>query len=207
MAPSVPGTGYDLNSRDLEVRCVSAYVANPDSGQAREDIGALLMEYRTTIFAIVLSHTKNEDDAYDLTQRVLLRALRKLPTLRDPRCLPGWLRSLAHREGVSFMRTGRDLPLVDDAADIFPGREPPVGEPQEVREEIAAMLIALKTMKPLDREALEAFYLQGMSIDQISVAFGVPDGTVKRRLHVARLRLRAIMEGEEGDFTSSEMAA
>ena len=49
---------------------------------------------------------------------------------------------------------------------------------------------ALAELKPLDRQALEAFYLRGRSLKQIAREFAVPTGTVKRRLHVARLRLQ-----------------
>ena len=41
----------------------------------------------------------------------------------------------------------------------------------------------------MDRRTLEAFYLKGQSLTQMSDAFDSPVGTIKRRLHVARQRL------------------
>ena len=43
--------------------------------------------------------------------------------------------------------------------------------------------------------ALEAFYLKGRTLLQMACEFEVPTGTVKRRLHVARQRLREALEG------------
>ena len=48
----------------------------------------------------------------------------------------------------------------------------------------------LGQLKPLDRAVLEAFYLRGLSLREISEEFDVPLGTVKRRLHTARQRLK-----------------
>ena len=49
-------------------------------------------------------------------------------------------------------------------------------------------------MKPLDRATLVAFYIKGRSLKQMSREFETPVGTIKRRLHVARNRLRHALE-------------
>ena len=48
--------------------------------------------------------------------------------------------------------------------------------------------------KHLDRTTLEAFYVRGESLSQMSAAFDAPIGTIKRRLHVARKRLARQLE-------------
>ena len=45
-----------------------------------------------------------------------------------------------------------------------------------------------------DRATLEAFYVRGQSLLQMSDEFDAPLGTIKRRLHVARLRLAKEVE-------------
>jgi len=49
----------------------------------------------------------------------------------------------------------------------------------------------LSELRDLDRETLEAFYLHGQSLNEMSDSFEAPIGTIKRRLHVARKRLAA----------------
>ena len=41
----------------------------------------------------------------------------------------------------------------------------------------------------MDRETLEAFYVEGQSLLEMADVFGAPLGTIKRRLHTARKRL------------------
>ena len=46
----------------------------------------------------------------------------------------------------------------------------------------------------MDRKTLEAFYVRGQSLVEMSTEFGSPIGTIKRRLHVARKRLARELE-------------
>ena len=58
----------------------------------------------------------------------------------------------------------------------------------------AELLESLERLKPIDRATLVAFYLRGRSLKQMSQEFETPIGTIKRRLHVARNRLKKVME-------------
>ncbi len=57
----------------------------------------------------------------------------------------------------------------------------------------------LERLKPLDRATLEAFYIRGRTLKQMSREFETPIGTIKRRLHVARLRLKDVLEAPAGE--------
>src|SRR5262249_1056426 len=45
-------------------------------------------------------------------------------------------------------------------------------------------------LRDLDRRTLVAFYFEGRSLQEMSAEFDSPVGTIKRRLHTARNRLR-----------------
>ena len=57
-----------------------------------------------------------------------------------------------------------------------------------------ALWAGLDRLKAVDRATLVAFYIRGRSLKQMSREFETPIGTIKRRLHVARKRLRRQME-------------
>src|SRR5262249_9178222 len=63
----------------------------------------------------------------------------------------------------------------------------------EQKEELWA---GLERLKPVDRATLVAFYIHGRSLKQMSREFETPIGTIKRRLHVARNRLREHLQPE-----------
>ena len=67
-------------------------------------------------------------------------------------------------------------------------------------EQKAQLWAGLDRLKPVDRATLVAFYIQGRSLKQMSREFETPIGTIKRRLHVARNRLRQHLE-EDTELT------
>jgi hypothetical protein len=64
---------------------------------------------------------------------------------------------------------------------------PPITPAADKGEDRAAVLHSLHRLKTVDRETLVAFYIRGHSLKQMSREFETPVGTIKRRLHVARL--------------------
>ena len=67
------------------------------------------------------------------------------------------------------------------------------------RERAERLWEALGRLKSLDREALDAFYIRGHSLLEIAEMLDVPLGTVKRRLHTARKRLKVELEASVAD--------
>ena len=61
-------------------------------------------------------------------------------------------------------------------------------------EEKDELWVGLDRLKEVDRATLVAFYIRGRSLKQMSREFETPVGTIKRRLHVARNRLKKAME-------------
>src|SRR5262249_27941176 len=67
------------------------------------------------------------------------------------------------------------------------------------RERAHRLWEALDRLKTIDREVLVAFYIQGQSLIEIADELEAPVGTVKRRLHTARKRLKAELEASVSD--------
>ncbi len=156
----------------------------------RNAFGKLAAEYETAVFAIVLRRLRNRAEALEVTQEVFLRALRKLPQLREPERFAGWLKRIAVRMAINrAVRRPREayLPLenfsaVEQRSSPFDGVIR-IEQAQQVR-------VGLKQLRALDRDTLLAFYFEGQSLKEMSDRFSSPVGTIKRRLHTARHRLK-----------------
>nr|AYC79634.1 sigma-70 family RNA polymerase sigma factor [uncultured bacterium] len=162
----------------------------------RVAFGELVTRFQGAVYAMALGRVRDAGEAQELAQEVFVHAMRKLPQLRDPRCFAGWLRKITARMAINRLTRRGPLRGADpEVMDAVPARE--IGPPEElVRAESRAELHAgLRGLKAADRETLEAFYLRGHSLKQMARASGAPVGTIKRRLHVARLRLKAVLEG------------
>jgi RNA polymerase sigma-70 factor, ECF subfamily len=161
----------------------------------RSAYGELVVRFQPTVYALALVRLRNPSEAQELTQEVFIHAMNKLDQLRDPRCFAGWLRQITVRMAINRLtRRGpvrsTDSEILENAAGDAPN---PLDE--MVRAEQRANLWAgLDRLKTLDRQTLEAFYIRGRSLKQMSREFETPVGTIKRRLHVARKRLRRQLE-------------
>jgi RNA polymerase sigma-70 factor (ECF subfamily) len=161
----------------------------------RAAYGELVTRFQPTVYALALARLRNPTEAQELAQDVFLHGMRKLAQLRDPQCFAGWLRQITVRMAIN--RVTRRGPLHKVEAEALENAQAADAGPLDalVRSEAAADLHeGLERLKPVDRATLEAFYLQGRSLVQMSVEFEAPIGTIKRRLHVARNRLRRQLE-------------
>jgi RNA polymerase sigma-70 factor (ECF subfamily) len=157
--------------------------------------GQIVERFQGTVYAIALGRLRDPHDAAELTQDVFVHAQAKLGQLRDPACFAGWLRQITVRRAINRQVRGKRFAQAEpEAIQQTPDRGAgPLDSllAQEARHEL---LEGLQELKPLDRETLVAFYLRGRSLRQMSRDFATPVGTIKRRLHVARNRLRDVLE-------------
>jgi len=158
----------------------------------REAFGELAMKFEPTVYAVALRRLRNQAEAAELTQDVLIQALRKLPQLREPERFPGWLRRITVRLAIN--RTVRRPPTVCQDSEVLGAIDCELQSPLDDvlnGEQAAHVWGGLKRLRELDRSTLVAFYFDGQSLIEMSDRFRSPVGTIKRRLHIARIRLRA----------------
>ncbi len=157
----------------------------------RQAFGDLAERFETTVFAIALRRLRNRAEAHEVTQDVLIQAYRKLPQLREASRFAGWMRQIATRMSINrAVRRPHELsqsPETFDAVRSDP--ETPLDSvlTDERRHQVRD---GLGRLRELDRQTLIAFYFEGQSLQEMSDAFSSPVGTIKRRLHTARHRLR-----------------
>jgi RNA polymerase sigma-70 factor (ECF subfamily) len=161
----------------------------------RAAYGELVERFRPTVYAIALARLRNPTEAEELTQEVFLHGMKKLSQLRDPACFAGWLRQITVRMAIN--RVTRRGPFQGIDSEIL--EQATAGESEPIddlirAEQRRALHAGLQRLKPTDRATLVAFYLRGRSLKEMSREFETPIGTIKRRLHVARNRLRRQLE-------------
>lgn len=157
----------------------------------REAFGRLAACYQPTLFAIALRRLRNRAEAYETVQDVLIQAMRKLPQLREPERFAGWIRQIAVRMSINrAVRRPPDVSHGNEAVNYTEGAENSPLDCLLESERAAAVWGGLSRLRDLDRKTLIAFYVEGRSLKEMSDDFASPVGTIKRRLHTARSRLR-----------------
>jgi RNA polymerase sigma-70 factor, ECF subfamily len=160
----------------------------------RNAFAELVRRFSPVVYAVAMTRLGNPTEAEEVAQEVFVHSMTKLGQLRDPRCFPGWLRQIAVRIALGRLARRRAKSdsgsVIDELAD---SRINPLD--QLIRnEEQRRVRNTLQELNPLDQAMLEAFYLRSRSLRQMSKDFAAPVGTIKRRLHMARHRLRRRLE-------------
>jgi RNA polymerase sigma-70 factor, ECF subfamily len=173
---------------------LAALVVRAQSGD-REAFGRLAEQFQRTVYAVCLGRLGNPSEALELTQEVFLHALRRLDQLREPERFAGWVRKIAIRLAIN--RATRRVALPSVETQVLEGASGQRHDPLDeliARERATRLWEGLARLKALDRETLVAFYIHGQSLIEIAESLDTPVGTIKRRLHVARKRLKAELE-------------
>lgn len=130
-------------------------------------------------------YARNSSEVEDIAQEALLRAWRRRSTLRDRGARKQWLAAIVRNE--AFRQYNRLRPDPVNPQDHEPG-----GEDERVLAmvERADLHAALRRLDERDRLLVSLRYGQDLTQAGIARRLGIPEGTVKVRLHRVRARLR-----------------
>jgi RNA polymerase sigma-70 factor (ECF subfamily) len=130
-------------------------------------------------------YASNPSEAEDIAQDALLRAWRRRSTLREVDHRNQWLATIVRNE--AFRQHARVRPDPTSTIELYEGAE----DAQVVATvERADLHEALKRLSERDRRLLEMRYQEDLTQGAIARRLGIPEGTVKVRLHRARDKLR-----------------
>jgi RNA polymerase sigma-70 factor (ECF subfamily) len=185
-----------LRERETGWSNVAALVERAQAGD-RDAFGQLVEQFQGTVQAVCLRRLGNPSEAAELTQDVFLHVLRRIHQLREPERFAGWLRQVAVRMAINRATRKLAPPSVEDEVLEGAGAETSRQGPLDdliARERAQRLWDGLGRLKALDRETLVAFYIRGQSLLEMAEDLETPVGTIKRRLHTARLRLKAELQ-------------
>ena len=157
-------------------------------------VEALVVRYTNAAFAVALSRLGSRQDAEDVTQETFVAAIRTLHRLKDPSRVGAWLCGIARHKALNWSVRWRRPGTVSWEA--LPAGAGPVDGSGGAVDAIAAAELrstvrsAIGGLAPLQREAVVLHYVGGYGVGEMAHVLGVPLGTVKRRLHDARQRLK-----------------
>jgi RNA polymerase sigma-70 factor, ECF subfamily len=139
-------------------------------------------------FAVSLTRDLNQ--AEDLVQETVLRALSKQQQFQSGTCLQAWLFTILRNHFFSAHR--RSMREEGDADGSYAGMMTSVAD-QEDKVMIQDVAAALDKLPPGQREAIVLVGVDGLSYEEAAQALGCAVGTVKSRVNRARTRLAGLM--------------
>jgi RNA polymerase sigma-70 factor (ECF subfamily) len=173
-------------------------------GGSLEALGELYDRYRQMVFRTALAITGDQEAASDLLQDVFLRLFRFANRIDLQRPLQPWLyRMTANLAYTWLKRDRRWFRPLENLADWLAGSTRNLThEAVETIDDWDRLQRAVGCLPVSQRMVVVLYYLDDLSLQEISEILEIPVGTVKSRLHYGRLTLKkdlsldALAEGE-----------
>jgi RNA polymerase sigma-70 factor (ECF subfamily) len=175
----------------------------------------LVRRYNQRVYRVVRAILRDDAEAEDVMQDAYLAAYRHLDGFAGRARFSTWLIRIAANQALDRLRkTGRFVPfdptLEEARARLIDARAAALSRDPEQQlgdRQIGRMLeLAIDALPPPYRMAYVLRELEGMSTADAAECLGVEVGTVKTRVHRARLLLREALGREVGDAAADVFA-
>ena len=157
---------------------------------------ALVQKHRKWVHSLAWQEIGDFHAAQEVTQDTFIHAFNSLPTLRDPKRFLGWLRVIAKRRCVEWIRK---KPIAMQSIDAMPKselerlfyvryleEEHSQASTDRLREVVENLL---QKLPKSERSVMVLHYFKGLTCEEVSTRLDVSLNTVKSRLYRARKRL------------------
>jgi RNA polymerase sigma-70 factor (ECF subfamily) len=159
-----------------------------------EAFEALVRKYQGWVFTLTYRMLGDRADAEEVAQEIFLKAYRGLGRFKGDARFSTWLYRIATNHCLNHLESRRRRAgprsnpghLVETVSDPAPRPD------QVVEQEDARRLVqqALLRLTPEHRSILVLREIQGLSYEEIGELLGLESGTVRSRLHRARMELK-----------------
>jgi RNA polymerase sigma-70 factor (ECF subfamily) len=164
---------------------------------------ALVRFYEGRIYGLILRMVGNTEDARDILQETLVKALTSLDSYDPAYPFATWLFRIAANKSVDFLRRRRVELRTLTHSDELEVEDIPNGR-AALDEAVAQKLDwdmverCMEKLDPRQRTVLFLRYKDGLSYAEIAEVLSMPVGTVKTMLHRGRRELKTLVRQKVG---------
>jgi len=166
--------------------------------------GVLVRRYQERLYNSVYRLVENAEDAQDVVQEAFLNAYQSLDSFKGDAQFFTWLYRIAVNTAISLKRKRRAMVRMETGCNGEQNIEPhdrsvesQPGYAMEQAEQEARVHHALSRLSPEHRAVLIMKDMEGQKYETMAEILQVPIGTIRSRLHRARLELRELLEKSE----------
>jgi len=164
----------------------------------------LVRRYQDRLYNTVYRLLDNAEDAQDVVQEAFLHAYQSLDSFKGDSLFFTWLYRIAVNTAISLKRKRRVILSIDGARNGEAGVDPldpsdatQPGHALEQAEQERRVRRALGRLSPEHRAVLIMKDMEGQKYEMMAEVLQVPIGTIRSRLHRARLELRELLEQDD----------
>ena len=191
-----------------EAKLVERLVARDEQA-----FNTLVRAYERRVFALVLRMIGNRAEAEDLAQEVFVQVFKAIGSFRGESKLSTWVYRIAInlcKNRTKYLRVRHageqdELEALADHVPMSQARHANVAQIDRPDEMVSGKQVerivqqAILQLEPSFRECLVLRDVEDLSYEEIGAITGLPEGTVKSRIHRARAQLKELVEAALGE--------
>lgn len=156
----------------------------------------MVIAHQHRVYGVALRMLGRRAEAEEIAQEAFLRAHRSLAEFRGDARLSTWLYAITSRLCLNRLASADRARVTygDDALARVPADDPAPTAEIERRQRERALHDAIAGLDHDRRMVVVLCDLEGLAYEDAAAALGVPLGTVRSRLHRARMELREKLE-------------
>jgi RNA polymerase sigma-70 factor (ECF subfamily) len=154
---------------------------------------AAMNESLTLAFRVAYGVLRHRADAEDVTQEAFAKAYRNFRRLRDRGAFRAWLVRITWRLALNKQRGDRRR-SARETREALTAPASTVGDDLEQSERARQLWTAIDALPPKLRIVTVLAGIEEHDIHAVAQLLGIPEGTVKSRLFLARQRLKELLQ-------------
>ena len=161
-----------------------------------------LYTYNSMLHSFALTFTRNDEDAKDLVQETLMKAVRYSDLFNEGTNLKGWLFTILRNTFINNYKKNIKSEAMFTVCDEISSAQLKRSASGNLGENMCMMDDIQCALKKLQPEYYIPFikYFEGYKYHEIAEELEIPIGTVKTRIHIARGILKKNLKIYEDNF-------
>lgn len=151
-----------------------------------------LIENREPYYRLAYSYVHNQDDALDIVQDAICKALSSSKSLNDPNAIKSWFYRIVVNTSLDYIRKNKRLLYVEDE-DLEV-----IGPSKSDQYEDYDLQKALEKLPTMSKTIITLRFFEDMTFEEIAQILDLNINTVKTRFYTSIRKLR--IELDDTDF-------
>ncbi|MFG3613695.1 RNA polymerase sigma factor [Rummeliibacillus stabekisii] len=157
-----------------------------------DDLVEWIRQNKKQLYWLAYSYVKNEQDALDIVQDSIQKAMQNYQQLLNKEKLKSWFYRIVINTSLDFLKKHRKVQVTDDETLLY------LSSSSEDKYENLDLAGALERLPTKYREIVILRYFEDLKIEEVAYILNENSNTIKTRLYKALKILRIDMEQEEG---------
>ena len=153
----------------------------------------LFKKYKSFVENLLMRYVKDEDEAHDICNIVFLKVHNKLSSFTAYDSFGGWLRILTRNTAIDYLRSMKSKNTsIEDVDDRLSLTESIASNEEDLINQLTykRILEEFDKLPNTTRKICNLFYVDNLTVDQISKALKIPTGTIKSILFRTRKKIK-----------------